>query len=257
MDFLAHLDTESRRFAEAIAAADPEARVPSCPDWSALDLLHHLTGVQAFWADIVEQRLQSEEDVVPLEPTAEWAAALASYDEESERLHRVLAEADPDESVYMWAPDRRNVGYIRRRQAHEALIHRLDAELTSGMVTALDPDLATDGALEVLDVMFGGAPDWGRFEPGEYLVAVETADTGAAWKLRLGRFVGTKPDGERFDEDDLRVVTDTGEPVATLRGPAAVLDAWLWHRRGDDGIERSGDPHALAALSVILDQPLN
>ncbi|WP_238993563.1 hypothetical protein [Nocardioides caldifontis] len=64
----------------------------------------------------------------------------------------------------MWAEDR-TVGYIRRRQAHEALIHRLDAELTAGTVTALDPTLASDGVDEALDVMFGGCPPWGSFEP--------------------------------------------------------------------------------------------
>ena len=48
----------------------------------------------------------------------------------------------------MWADDK-TVGYIRRRQAHEALIHRLDAELTAGAVTPLDPDLAADGVLRV------------------------------------------------------------------------------------------------------------
>ena len=34
------------------------------------------------------------------------------------------------------------------------MIHRLDAELTVGAVTDLDPELATDGVLEVLDPMY-------------------------------------------------------------------------------------------------------
>ena len=49
------------------------------------------------------------------------------FDEQAARLHRELTAADPAEEVYMWASEK-NVGYIRRRQAHEALIHRLDAE---------------------------------------------------------------------------------------------------------------------------------
>ncbi len=49
----------------------------------------------------------------------------------------------------MWADDK-TAGYIARRQAHEALVHRLDAELTVGDRTPLDPRLAADGVDEAL-----------------------------------------------------------------------------------------------------------
>jgi hypothetical protein len=47
-DYLHHLRADSRRFREVLAACDPAARVPGCPDWDAGDLLWHLAGVQWF-----------------------------------------------------------------------------------------------------------------------------------------------------------------------------------------------------------------
>ena len=59
--------------------------------------------------------------------------------------------------MWMWNLDGRHAGYIARRQAHEALIHRIDAELTAGRRTPVDAALGTDGIDEVLSVMHGPA----------------------------------------------------------------------------------------------------
>ena len=41
----------------ALADCDLDARVPSCPDWNAADLLWHLGAeVQDFWAWVLEHR---------------------------------------------------------------------------------------------------------------------------------------------------------------------------------------------------------
>ena len=69
-------------------------------------------------------------------------------------------------------------GFTFRRQAHEALIHRLDAEQTAGDVTPLDTALAADGVEEVLDVMYGASPDWGSFSPLDHRLRVDITDTG-------------------------------------------------------------------------------
>lgn len=42
------IDTESRRLAEVVAQADPQAPVPTCPGWDLADLLYHLTEVHTF-----------------------------------------------------------------------------------------------------------------------------------------------------------------------------------------------------------------
>ena len=57
------------------------------------------------------------------------------------------------------------MGFVRRRQAHEALIHRIDAELTAGRRTPVDPLLGADGVDEALRVMYGGVPGVGQVHP--------------------------------------------------------------------------------------------
>ena len=38
-----------------------------------------------------------------------------------------------------------DLGWVRRRQGHEALIHRVDAEQAAGLASSIDPGLAEDG----------------------------------------------------------------------------------------------------------------
>ena len=151
------------------------------------------------------------------------------------------------------------VGFICRRQAHEALIHRLDAEQTAGQVTALDPRLATDGVDEVLGVMIGGCPPWGEFTPDGNGVRVRIEDTGAEVLATLGRFVGTDPgDGTAYDDDDIGVVAELpAEPAVTVSGTAADLDAWLWRRAPADRITIDGDGDVAARFTKIVNQPIN
>jgi uncharacterized protein (TIGR03083 family) len=259
LDYLGHLRADSTRFLDVLGDADPTRRVPSCPDWDAADLLWHLGEVQWFWGSIVEGRLQSPEGLEPPPRPAGHDALAAFFAEQSARLHDVLAAAEPEEPVYMWAADK-TVGYIRRRQAHEALIHRLDAELVTGEVTPLDRHLAADGVLEALDIMRGGCPPWGSFTPSQDHVAVRITDTGGEVPVVLGRFSGTDPDsGTSYDEDDLSVAS--ADPAATPRlvvsGTADDLDAWLWARRDASAISFEGDQGVAERLQAVLRQPID
>ncbi|MGO1242118.1 MAG: maleylpyruvate isomerase N-terminal domain-containing protein, partial [Cellulosimicrobium funkei] len=53
MDALASLARDSELFGDAVRSAQPDARVPACPDWTGADLLSHLAEVQDFWARVV------------------------------------------------------------------------------------------------------------------------------------------------------------------------------------------------------------
>lgn len=254
--YLDHVRRESARFRAVLTDCDLNARVPSCPDWDAGDLLWHLGAqVQAFWAGILEQRPAGPPDdwSEPARPDSD-AGLLDTFDEASARLVAALAAADPADEAWTWSADH-TAGFIARRQAHEALIHRLDAELAAGQVTDLDPALAADGVDEVLAVMYGGAPDWGSFTPGEGLLRVDIDDTAVSRWVRLGTFSGTDPDGGRTytDEPDLNVVPDPGgEPDAVVSGPAGPMDAWLWHRGDDSLITTTGDQAVLDRLAAIV-----
>lgn len=258
--YLSHLHAESARFREVLADCDPEARVPSCPDWTAADLLWHLATVQRWWAEVLVARPAQPEEVEPPRP-ATYDELLAAYDGWSAELARALETADPAEEAWNWSDDH-TVGFILRRQAHEALVHRVDAEQAAGVASELDATLAADGVHEVLDVMFGGCPPWGSWEPGEGLVRVDSTDTGEEFWVRFGIFSGTHPgSGTSYaDEEDFHVVAAPEgdvEPDAVVDGPAAALDLWLWHRGGDAEISVAGDEAAYARFRAVVDSPLN
>lgn len=257
-DYRRHLEVESARFRAVLADCDPAARVPSCPDWDAADLLWHLGEVQHFWAQMIRQRPAAPESDAEGPRPATYAELLAHFDEGAQLLSAGLDSVGPDDEVWTWSQDH-TAAFIHRRQAHEALIHRLDAELTAGALTPLDPTLAADGVDEALDVMFGGCPPWGSFVADGRFVLVETTDTDDRVWVQLGRFTGTDPkNGTEHDLDDIHVVADPGvEPDAVVQGTAGDLDAWLWHRGDDTAITVTGDGSAHDHFRACVNHPIN
>jgi len=258
--YLGHLENESCRFRDVLADCDPQAPVPSCPDWRAADLLWHLGGeVQDFWAWVVTNRPKHPRDGYqePTRPPA-YDDLLGLFDERSAALSTALRDADPADEAWTWAREQ-TVGFTFRRQAHEALVHRVDAELTAGVTPApLDPALATDGVAEVLGVMYGGGPAWGTFSGLPHYVRVDVTDTGESVWVQLGHFSGTDPDdGTVYDEEDIAAVDDPGvEPDAVISGPSDVLLLRFW-RRGD-GAEThlAGNLEIVDRFRRVIHQPI-
>lgn len=256
--YVQHIREESARFREVLTDCDPQADVPSCAAWRADDLLWHLGEVQHWWTYLVRHRPQGPDAYAePVRPDT-YAALLAFHDEQLAALTEALASAtDPAEEAWTWSSDH-TIGFILRRQAHEALIHRRDAELAAGSLSPFPPALAADGVDEVLDIMYGGCPPWGSFSPLEQHVRIDLTDTGDSVWVQLGRFRGTSPDGLERDEDDLHVVPDPGlEPDAVIRGTAEVLDARLWRRADGTELDVTGDQVIVHRMREVLDQPIS
>src|SRR5688572_18214746 len=115
--YLEHIRLESARFREVLADCDPAARVPTCPDWSAEDLLWHLATVQRFWAGIVVDRPVERDEADKPERPSSYAEVLRSFDEWSASLVNALEGVDTAEEAWTWSEDH-TVGFILRRQAH-------------------------------------------------------------------------------------------------------------------------------------------
>ena len=254
-DYIAFLDSESARFVSLLADADPAARVPSCPDWDAADLLWHLTEVQWFWGSIVGRALsdpQAAQDDKPDRPD-DYPALLDLQRRATERLLAAVSAGDDSDPMWTWFDEDQTRGFIRRRQAHETLIHRLDAEQAVGDVTSLDVRLATDGIDEALRIMFGGTPDWAEFRWEAGPVVVVAQDSAARWSAEIGRVVGRPESGEAVDEPSLEVHEGRiADPVAQVTGTAEALDSWLWGRVGDTAVERDGDLQTLKAFGRVI-----
>jgi uncharacterized protein (TIGR03083 family) len=255
--YLEHLRAESQRFRDVLATCDPRADVPSCPDWRVDDLLWHLGEVQHFWTWVVTNRPKGPDEHDQPERPGDHAGLLAFYDRQYVALADTLSQAEPTDEAWTWSQDK-TVGFIFRRQAHEALIHRRDAELTAGSLTPFPVDLAADGVDEVLDVMYGGCPPWGTFSPLPHYVRLDLTDTGEHVWVQLGRFHGTDPEGVEHEEDDLHVVADPGvEPDAVIAGTAEVLDARLWRRADGADTHLAGSLEIVDRFRRIVHQPIN
>ena len=257
--YLEHLRLESARFREVLADCDPAAQVPSCPDWSAADLLWHLATVQRFWSNIVVDRPAEKDEADEADRPAAYADLLAAFDEWSAALAEALEGVDPAAEAWTWSDDH-TVGFILRRQAHEALIHRLDAEQTAGAASEIDANLAADGVAEMIGVMFGGCPPWGSWEPLPHYARLDCTDTGDELWAQFGLFSGTDPDsGEVISaEEDFHLVEapDDVEPDVVIDGTAAALDAWLWHRGDDTDLSIAGDRSVLDRFRGIVSHPI-
>jgi uncharacterized protein (TIGR03083 family) len=229
IDYLDVIRRDSARFSECLRNGDLSSAVPSCPDWTLADLGWHLTEVQHFWGSIVIDLLQDRDGVVALtRPADEEIADL--FDERSARMLDAVSRHPADARCWTWDDDGWTVGWVRRRQAHEALIHRVDAEQAIGHVTSIDAELAADGVDEVLRVVIEGMPEWGTFHP-DGAVATLAVDGGQQYGLRLGRFRGTGPEsGTEYDFETL-LISEPGGPV--IAGSSVALDLWLWGRSAD------------------------
>ncbi len=263
LDYLDHLARESARFANVLEPAPSDAQVPTCPGWTADDLLWHLAEVQWFWGTIVRDSLDvgAAEQIKPPRP-ASRPELEEFYRSASRDLAVALASTPPETPAWTWSQDR-TVGFIRRRQAHEALIHRIDAELTAGDRTGMDPGLSADGVDEALRIMYGGdLPGWGAFDADETrTLRMRATDTGDSWFVTLGHFSGTDPIWQRsYDRQPgihVAAEDDGSAAASTISGTAADLDCWLWGRPTVASISRSGDPAVCGDFDALIAEGIN
>ncbi|MBT8211670.1 MAG: maleylpyruvate isomerase family mycothiol-dependent enzyme [Acidimicrobiia bacterium] len=243
VDFRASVESESARFAELISSTPSDAPVPSCPGWSMADLAWHLTEVQEFWHKIVEDRRTSPDGMERLDRPGD-AELPALFRTESAKLVGSLAACDGQEPCWSWHSGGSTTGWVMRRQAHEALIHRVDAELGADARSEVDPVLAADGVDEVLTVMLDASdlPEWASFERTGQTVAVSLTDQPGSWNLELGRFSGTSPNsGIAYDDPAVRLLGDVAAATTRISGPAAAMDLWLWGRGSSEALEVEGE----------------
>ncbi|MEJ2869690.1 maleylpyruvate isomerase family mycothiol-dependent enzyme [Actinomycetospora sp. OC33-EN08] len=153
---------QATAFADAVsapAAGDHlAAPVPTCGDWTVRDLATHLGRVHrrvtATITTGAEQMLARDAEVpdgVPPESRDEVATWLLRG---AAALVATFAGADRDRE-YGGFTGSVDLAFWERRQLHETLVHRLDAELAVGFEPLADvaPELAVDGIAEWYDLL--------------------------------------------------------------------------------------------------------
>lgn len=244
IDYIGAIRSESARFHDLISRTATDAPVPSCPGWTVADLAWHLSEVQHFWGSIVDGLLRDPESVQPINrPTDGELAGL--FQRLSADLVEAVERRHPDDGCWSWRDSGRSVGWVLRRQAHEALIHRIDAELAGGGTFDVDPELAADGVDEMMSVFVdaGKCPRWATYEPDGSTAIIEIDGGSASWMIDLGRIMGTSPNtGRAVDDQALRLIVEVDDPNAVLRGSGTDTDLWLWGRGPLDRLTVEGDP---------------
>ncbi|MCW2529411.1 MAG: hypothetical protein JWM76_4271 [Pseudonocardiales bacterium] len=248
------IQDESDRFGAVLAGCDSMRGVPTCPEWTAVDLLSHLVTVQRFWAVVIGDRLtgaavadyERSRPPLPEDPTTLQALrGQATTD-----LLTALGSRDASEPAWSWFTGDQTVGFTWRMQTHEATMHRVDAELTAGLpISPIATEVAEDGVDHVVDVMWAWAPpDAERRYTG--IVELAATDSARRWLVRTFRW-SAQAWGQDFTDQIGCEPVDRGEPDATVCGTTQDLDLLVWSR-ADRKITRSGNEMVLGEWQAML-----
>jgi uncharacterized protein (TIGR03083 family) len=189
-DLLRLIDERSAVFRAAIAAAPSlDVQVPTCPEWTLLDLVQHLGSGRRRWAAIVAAgpgatpppRSDFEVDPAALgqrEAISAWLAA------STQELLDALRESGPDRGCWTWwgaSQSPQTSGAVARHQLQEIAMHTYDAQLTVGTTQPVPDDVALDGVDEFLSTCCATTAAW----PHTPAVVDYHAAEGRSWRLWL------------------------------------------------------------------------
>ena len=216
-DYLATFAAENVRFISAAQASGFAAPVASCPGWNVGDLVFHVGKVQRWFHFMLStngadpkgspRSAQPETDAAMVKWFREGAAAIENY----------LAGVSDTEPV--WTFTGGDVGrWAKRRQAQEVLVHRFDAELAGGAVSAADATMCADGVDELLTVFVPRLKEKAQL-PGT--VHFHCTDTDGEWML-MPQVAG------------IEVTREHGKGDVALRAPAHMLLQVVWRRMSVD-----------------------
>ena len=166
---------------------------------------------------------------IPEAPT-EAAALVAWVREGGEALIEALSQVPVDAPTWHPFPAPRTAGVWRRRQLHELVVHRWDAQDATGAGGSIDPAVASDGVDEYFSMMLPRRiiRDGGEFPQSS--LHVHCTDTAGEWLVW--------PAG-----NELQVRREHAKGDAALRGPAQDLLLSLWGRRHrSPAVDVVGDP---------------
>lgn len=223
-----------------VARRAPGAPVPRYPGHDVRDLVAHVVTIHEWVARIVAERATTRLQQVPPDESLQIEGLIERFENDLERLVRILGSADPADEVWSFGRDR-TVGFWQRRMAHETALHRWDAD--SAVASSPDPiptEVAASGLGEGLhihvarllrDVDVGG--------DGER-VALQCTDAPRAWVLTL------LPRGIRVDD------ATPSETDALVRGTASGL--WLAVTGRAPFDEVAGDRAAADLLERALER---
>jgi uncharacterized protein (TIGR03083 family) len=220
-------------FVRALMKGDPEAQVPTCPNWTLLDLVkHHGTGM-GFWTHVLCEGTGRPKPAIEDEPGPAptlWFTQIASG------LVAEFRATPPDTEVWTWSPDDQSARFAARRVAHETAVHRYDAQTAAGKTEPIDVSLAADGIEEIFEMAgnFAMVDNWIEAGRGTGQTLHLHSAEGNEWLIAMN------PDG-------LDIRREHAKGDLALRGAVSDLELLLYDRPPIGEVERFGDESVLDA----------
>jgi uncharacterized protein (TIGR03083 family) len=242
---LDEIEQQARRILDL--SADPSTLslpVPACPGWTMERLVSHLSRVYGWAGLIVGERLQARpaRELVP--PRPEGTSPHAWLSDRLEALLVELGALSGDEPIWNFMNDGPGPSsFWWRRQLHETLIHRVDAEqAASAPIGPIDAAIAVDNLEEWLafNQIRPASPEDLDLNEGLSVHLHATDIDGAEWTIATE----TKQVARAHMKGDV-----------ALRGDAWTLALWAWgrHTADHDGLETFGDTAAADQWRATLD----
>lgn len=222
---------ENVEWFEARTADQLSLDVLSCPGWTVLDVLNHLSlGLGLAYPTALSKPPETaEEDAFD---GVAWPSAMPGL---PEALHvfaahmrdclDVFRRTDPSTPCWTYAGPGA-AGFWFRRAAIETTLHRMDVEEAIGASSPLASDRAVDAVVEAIEFALPLAAAWSRQPSGALAVSI--------------------PELPR------PVAVGQGEPTATLRGESEQVLRALWGRDGED-VLIAGDVEVGAAWLAVVE----
>ncbi|WP_326549605.1 maleylpyruvate isomerase family mycothiol-dependent enzyme [Micromonospora sp. NBC_01813] len=242
--WLGALRAEGPMFRAAVAEAPLDSPVPSCPDWTVVDLVHHLGAVYVWVRESVGRGV-TDPPTVRSDMTGRPGGdeAIVWWQQEYDALLTLLDGLDPEMPAWNWAPQAKKAGFWSRRMAHETAVHRWDAQMAIASVEPVEAKLAADGISEVLDSWLPAgrrrAP-----KPAYGVVHLVATDADQEWYVRL------RGEGMALLDTDTILDSDDHHTRAVAAGTASDLLLCLYSRVDFEVLDISGDTALLDSLLI-------
>ncbi|MBT0768434.1 maleylpyruvate isomerase N-terminal domain-containing protein [Kineosporia sp. J2-2] len=205
-DLLRLIDERFATFRAVIAAApDLGVQVPTCPEWTLLDLAQHMGLSRRRWAATIEAGPDATGRVMLESAPAEGETLDAWLADSAQAMIGALRDAGPDQGSWVWWKDAQSpatCGAVARHQLQEIAVHTYDAQLAVGDPQPLVAELAVDGAEEFLFTCCATSSPW----PYRPAVVDYQVTEGVTWRLWLS-------------SEGIRIARLTDDEIATA-GPA-------------------------------------
>ncbi|CAL9667736.1 hypothetical protein SUDANB95_07291 [Actinosynnema sp. ALI-1.44] len=231
----AKFEEQAAMFRAAVGAADPEAKVPSCPGWTFTELTLH---VGRFLQTSLEYLRSGSTVRLDLPPVPRDVVPLDYLDAQLALAAEVLPAVPGNRPAWTFSPAAPDLAWVwHRRIAHELDLRRWDAQAALRELVAGDTDFAVDGIEESLGTLLAAKYAIDVPPTAKGTAFVQLTDVPEAWVVTLGP--GVVP--------ELRAAWPGEETDLQITGEAQIVHYGLWGRLP---LKTTGDQSLLSVIKL-------